>query len=71
MGFAMSSTAIGLASLSEKNLLQTPGGQASFAVLLFQDLAVIPLLLVVTPSCSAVPARNVSRWDRETRTAYR
>src|SRR6185436_9003426 len=47
MGIAMSSTAIGLASLGEKNLLQTPGGQASFAVLLFQDLAVIPLLLVL------------------------
>ena len=47
MGIAMSSTAIGLASLTEKNLLTTPGGQASFAVLLFQDLAVIPLVLVV------------------------
>jgi monovalent cation:proton antiporter-2 (CPA2) family protein len=47
MGFAMSSTAIGLALLGEKNLLPTPGGQASFAVLLFQDLAVIPLLLVL------------------------
>jgi monovalent cation:proton antiporter-2 (CPA2) family protein len=46
MGFAMSSTAIGLATLGEKNLLPTPGGQASFAVLLFQDLAVIPILLV-------------------------
>ena len=42
MGFAMSSTAIGLATLQEKNLLPTPGGQASFSVLLFQDLAVIP-----------------------------
>jgi monovalent cation:proton antiporter-2 (CPA2) family protein len=47
MGFAMSSTAIGLASLQEKNLLPTPGGQASFAVLLFQDLAVIPMILVL------------------------
>jgi glutathione-regulated potassium-efflux system protein KefB len=47
MGLAMSSTAIGLAILTEKNLLPTPGGQASFAVLLFQDLAVIPLLLVL------------------------
>ena len=47
MGFAMSSTAIGLATLGEKNLLPTPGGQASFAVLLFQDLAVIPLILAV------------------------
>jgi monovalent cation:proton antiporter-2 (CPA2) family protein len=47
MGFAMSSTAIALASLQEKNLLSTPGGQAGFSVLLFQDLAVIPLLLTV------------------------
>src|SRR5882724_3613390 len=48
LGFAMSSTAIGLATLTEKNLLATPGGQASFAVLLFQDLAVVPLLLVLS-----------------------
>src|SRR3954470_19494963 len=47
MGFAMSSTAIGLQTLTEKNLLPTPGGQASFAVLLFQDLSVVPLLLVL------------------------
>jgi glutathione-regulated potassium-efflux system ancillary protein KefC len=47
MGFAMSSTAIGLATLQERNLLPTPGGQASFAVLLFQDLAVIPLLIAI------------------------
>jgi glutathione-regulated potassium-efflux system ancillary protein KefC len=47
MGFAMSSTAIVLATLAEKNLLPTPAGQASFAVLLAQDLAVIPLLLVL------------------------
>jgi len=47
MGFAMSSTAIGLATLQEKKLLATPGGQASFSVLLFQDLAVIPILLLL------------------------
>jgi glutathione-regulated potassium-efflux system ancillary protein KefC len=46
MGIAMSSTAIGLATLQERNLLATTGGQAAFSVLLFQDLAVIPLLLV-------------------------
>ena len=48
MAFAMSSTAIGLATLQEKNLLPTPGGQANFSVLLFQDLAVIPLMLILT-----------------------
>lgn len=47
MGFALSSTAIVLATLAEKNLLPTPCGQASFAVLLAQDLAVIPLLMVL------------------------
>jgi monovalent cation:proton antiporter-2 (CPA2) family protein len=47
MGIAMSSTAIGLASLQERSLLGTPGGQAGFSVLLFQDLAVVPLLLTV------------------------
>jgi monovalent cation:proton antiporter-2 (CPA2) family protein len=47
MGIAMSSTAIGLATLQERNMLGTPGGQAGFSVLLFQDLAVIPLLLGV------------------------
>src|SRR6266404_6367298 len=45
--WALRRTIFGLATLTEKNLLPTPGGQASFAVLLFQDLAVIPLLLVV------------------------
>ena len=47
MGFAMSSTAIALQTLAEKNLLATPGGQAGFSVLLFQDIAVIPLMLVL------------------------
>jgi glutathione-regulated potassium-efflux system ancillary protein KefC len=47
IGFAMSSTALALASLQERNLLSTAGGRASFSVLLFQDLAVIPLLLTV------------------------
>ncbi|MEZ0299882.1 MAG: cation:proton antiporter [Candidatus Methylacidiphilales bacterium] len=44
---ALSSTAIGLQSLKEKGLLGTPGGQASFSVLLFQDLAVIPILAIL------------------------
>ena len=47
MGVAMSSTAIGLTSLTEKKQLSTPGGQASFATLLFQDLSVIPLFMLL------------------------
>ena len=41
---ALSSTAIVLQSLNEKGQMKTPGGQSCFAVLLFQDIAVIPML---------------------------
>jgi glutathione-regulated potassium-efflux system ancillary protein KefC len=58
---AMSSTAIALASLQEKNLLVTPGGQAGFSVLLFQDLAVIPLLLSVGLLSDGKAALDVQR----------
>jgi monovalent cation:proton antiporter-2 (CPA2) family protein len=44
--FAMSSTAIVLSTLAERGLLKTSGGQASFSVLLFQDISVIPILAV-------------------------
>lgn len=47
MVFALSSTAIVLQTLGEKGLLKTEGGQASFAVLLFQDIAVIPMLAFI------------------------
>ncbi len=46
-GLALSSTAVGLQILIEKKQLSTPPGRAGFAVLLFQDLAVIPLLAVL------------------------
>ena len=41
---ALSSTAIVLQTLNEKGLMKTDGGQSSFSVLLFQDIAVIPIL---------------------------
>jgi CPA2 family monovalent cation:H+ antiporter-2 len=41
---AMSSTAIVMQTLNEKGWLKTVAGQSSFAVLLFQDLAIIPML---------------------------
>ena len=43
---ALSSTAIVMQTLSEKSLLKTTAGQSSFAVLLSQDIAVIPLLAI-------------------------
>ncbi|MGE0420926.1 MAG: cation:proton antiporter [Reyranellaceae bacterium] len=44
---AMSSTAIVMPTLAARRRLASPVGRASFAVLLFQDLAVAPLLLMV------------------------
>jgi monovalent cation:proton antiporter-2 (CPA2) family protein len=46
-GLAMSSTAFVLQLLSEKNQLTTQHGRKAFAILLFQDLAVIPLLAMI------------------------
>ena len=44
---ALSSTAIAMQTLSERNLTPTPTGRSAFAVLLFQDVAAIPLLAVI------------------------
>lgn len=45
--FALSSTAIVLQTLGEKGLMNSDGGQSSFSVLLFQDIAVIPMLALI------------------------
>ncbi|SFG17938.1 Kef-type potassium/proton antiporter, CPA2 family [Palleronia marisminoris] len=47
MIFALSSTAIVLQTLNEKQLMQTAGGRSSFSVLLTQDIAVIPMLALM------------------------
>ena len=44
---ALSSTAIVLQTLNEKGLLRTGGGQSAFSVLLFQDIAVIPIIALL------------------------
>ena len=45
-GLALSSTAVALPVLGERNRLHSTAGRAAFSVLLFQDLAVAPLLIV-------------------------
>ena len=47
MALALSSTALALQPLNERGGLGTQGGQAAFAILLFQDLAVIPMLALL------------------------
>ena len=44
---SLSSTAIVLQTLNEKQLMRSEGGRASFSVLLFQDIVVIPMLAVI------------------------
>ena len=47
LGLALSSTAIALQTLQEKRLLGTPAGQTGFSILLFQDIAVIPIIAII------------------------
>ncbi|MGY2574991.1 glutathione-regulated potassium-efflux system protein KefB [Vibrio sp. C8] len=47
MGLALSSTAIALRVIEERGLTRTETGQSGFAVLLFQDIAVIPMLALL------------------------
>jgi glutathione-regulated potassium-efflux system ancillary protein KefC len=47
LGLAMSSTAIGLSVLAERNLMSTTAGQSVLSVSLLQDIAAIPILAIV------------------------
>jgi len=44
---ALSSTAIAMQAMNERNLTVTPMGRGAFAVLLFQDIAAIPLVAMI------------------------
>lgn len=54
---ALSSSAIVLQSLFEKGLRNTSVGQSSFAVLLFQDIAVIPILVFLPFLATSIPTK--------------
>ena len=63
IGLALSSTAVVLPVLAEQKRLNTPTGRASFAVLLFQDLAVAPVLFAIAVlGRVAMAATRASRW---------
>ena len=57
LGLALSSTAIALQVMEERNLLPTPSGQAAFSILLFQDVAAIPILALL-PLLGAASGQN-------------
>ena len=47
MALALSSTALALQPLTERGAMHTQGGQSAFSILLFQDIAVIPMLALL------------------------
>ena len=62
LGLAMSSTAIGLAVLNERNLMATTAGQGVLSVALLQDIAAIPILAIVPLLAAGHAAGTGSGW---------
>jgi glutathione-regulated potassium-efflux system ancillary protein KefC len=68
LGLALSSTAIALQVMGERNLLRTGSGQAAFSILLFQDVAAIPILallplLAVSSASNSAPGHTGSALE--------
>jgi len=63
LGLALSSTALVMQLLEERGQVQTPHGQKAFAILLFQDLAVVPLLALVAFLSPIVPEHATPVWQ--------
>ncbi len=63
---SLSSTAIVLQSLQEEGMLKSAGGESAFSVLLFQDMAVIPMIalmpLLAPAAAAADSASGASGW---------
>lgn len=61
-GLALSSTAFALQILDERGERGRPHGQKSFAILLFQDIAIVPLLAVIPLLASSAQSDLGSGW---------
>jgi glutathione-regulated potassium-efflux system ancillary protein KefC len=62
LGLGMSSTAIGLSVLNERNLMQTTAGQSVLSVALLQDIAAIPILAIVPLLAVGGAAESGAGW---------
>ncbi len=60
LALGLSSTAVAMQTMAEKSLLSAPVGKTSFAILLFQDIAAIPLLAMVPLLAEKVPGQAES-----------
>jgi glutathione-regulated potassium-efflux system protein KefB len=61
LALALSSTAVSLQLLSERKAMNTPHGRNAFAILLFQDLAAIPLIAII-PLLGAAASDSGPIW---------
>ena len=64
LALALSSTAIATQAMTERNELDTPTGRAAFGILLFQDIAAIPLIALVPILGHAETAGTEPLWMR-------
>lgn len=62
LGLSLSSTATSLAILAERNLIATAAGAAAFAILLFQDIAAIPMIAIVPLLGNAASESSGPAW---------
>lgn len=65
LALTMSSTALVMQLLQERGAVASPQGQTSFAILLMQDLAVVPLLALVPILTESNPFQEaIPRWQQ-------
>jgi glutathione-regulated potassium-efflux system ancillary protein KefC len=64
LALALSSTAISMQVLAERNELDTPTGRSAFGILLFQDIAAIPLIALVPFVGQVEKAGTSPLWQR-------
>ncbi len=62
LSLGLSSTAVCMQTMEEKNLQSTPVGRSAFSVLLFQDIAAIPLLALVPLLGKTSSSEGGSAW---------
>ena len=63
LGLSMSSTMVALQLLGDRHALHTPWGRKSFAILLAQDLAIVPFLLIVSLMADrSTEDSSVTQW---------
>ena len=62
LALGMSSTAIGLSVMGERNMLPTTAGQSVLSVMLLQDVAAIPILALVPLLAVGVAAADANGW---------